>query len=306
LNKVITETNKMLGRLIGENIRLVSHPSHSPVLFKADRGQVEQVLINLATNSRDAMPDGGTLTLRVDTHRIETGQPTGSVALEPGDYAVLTVTDTGTGMDDETVRRAFEPFFTTKGPGEGTGLGLATVYGMVKRGGGEVVIRSTPGEGTTVEVWYPTTTEAPDRETEVPQMSATGGTETILVVEDESTVATLVYRLLRREGYTVLQSHNGLDALDLYEARHDEIDLVLSDVVMPAMGGPEMIRILRERGHNPLVIFASGYSDERYGSLDKLGPHAGFLHKPYTPRELLRHVRHALDRNSAQATPRNE
>ena len=305
LNKVISDINKMLGRLIGEDIQLVTHPSRSPALLKADPGQIEQVLINLASNSRDAMPDGGTLTLGVEARRIEKGLSTGSLSLDPGNYVRLNVVDTGTGMDKETKRRAFEPFFTTKGPGEGTGLGLATVYGIVTQSGGNVVLHSTEGEGATVEVWFPATTEAPAREIPEPPKSDAGGDETILVVEDEGTVATLVSRLLQREGYTVLQCYNGLEAMDLYEARHDEIDLILTDVVMPRMGGPEMVRRLRECGHDPLVIFASGYSDGTDGSLDQLDGHAGFLQKPYSPRELLRSVRLALDRVSHKTNPKN-
>jgi two-component system cell cycle sensor histidine kinase/response regulator CckA len=303
LNKVIADITKMLGRLIGEDIQLVTHPSQSPVLLKADPGQIEQVLINLTSNSRDAMPDGGTLTLGVEARRIEQGLSTGSLSLDPGDYVRLTVIDTGSGMDEETRRRAFDPFFTTKGPGEGTGLGLATVYGIVKQSGGNVTLHSTPGKGATVEVWFPATTEAPATDLPAPPTSGSGGDETILVVEDEGTVATLVYRLLQREGYTVLQSHNGLEALDLYEARHEDIDLILADVVMPHMGGPELIRRLRERGHSPLVIFASGYSDGTDGSLDRLGGHTAFLQKPFSPRELLRCVRLALDRVLRPAKP---
>jgi PAS domain S-box-containing protein len=296
LNEILSDVHKLLGRLIGEDVRLITQPAQSPVLLKADTGQIEQVLINLATNSRDAMPGGGTLTIGVEAHRLEPERANGLLSLESGDYVRLTVEDTGEGMDESTKNRAFEPFFTTKGPGQGTGLGLSTVYGIVKQSGGEVILHSEPGQGTRVEVWFPLTDEAPARKPDLTAHTGEGGSETVLVVEDESTVSTLVYRLLSRQGYRVMMSRNGLEALDLYEARAGEIDLILSDVVMPQMGGAELVRRLRENGHDPLVIFASGYSDSAYGSPDQLGEHAGFLQKPYSPRELLHTVRAVLDR----------
>jgi len=296
LNTVLSDVNKLLGRLIGENIQINIRPSPVPVVAQADSGQIEQVLMNLAMNARDAMPDGGTLTLEATSRTIEEGLPNGPLHLEPGDYVLLSVRDTGTGMDKDTKRQAFDPFFTTKGMGKGTGLGLATVYGIVRQSGGNVAIHSEPGEGTTVDVWFPATRETPSREKPDVDTRVDRGDETILVVEDEDVVSTLVHRLLTGHGYTVLMCRDGAEALELYNARADEIDLVLNDVVMPVMGGPEMISRLREQGHEPLVIFASGYTDDTIGTVDQLGEHAGFLNKPFSPKELLRTVRTALDK----------
>ena len=294
-NTVLSDVNKLLDRLIGENIQVVAHPSPTPVVARADSGQIEQVLMNLATNARDAMPDGGTLTLEADPRTIDEEMPNGSLHLEPGDYVRLTVCDTGAGMDEETKRQAFDPFFTTKGLGEGTGLGLATVYGIVRQSGGDVAIHSEPGEGTTVEVWFPATGEIPEGDKPDVDTSVNRGSETILVVEDEDAVSTLVHRLLTGQGYTVHLCSNGAEALELYQERANEIDLVLSDVVMPVMGGPEMVSRLRQQGRDPLVIFASGYAADTIGSIDQLGDHADFLDKPFSPNELLRSVRTALD-----------
>jgi len=298
LNVVVSDIQKLLVRLIGEDVQLVIRTASLPARLKADQGQVEQVIMNLVTNARDAMPNGGTLTIEVESRRLKKSVPGDSLQLEPGDYVRLNVTDDGEGMDEETKGRAFDPFFTTKGLGEGTGLGLATVYGIVRQSGGDVFIYSEPGEGTSVQVWFPATKEAPAGKT-APKTTDAGGNETILVVEDESAVSKLVERLLRREGYKVLLCENGEEALKLYEARVGEIDIILTDVVMPRMGGPKFVKCLRERGYDPVVIFASGYADDTLGPLDQLGEHVDFLQKPYSPRELRRSVRAALDRKVA-------
>ena len=295
-NTLLSEVNRLLGRLIGENIQIIIRSSPVPVMARADSGQIEQVLMNLAMNARDAMPDGGTLTLAADQRTIDEGVPAGALRLAPGDYVCLTVRDTGAGMDAETKRQAFDPFFTTKGLGEGTGLGLATVYGIVRQSGGDVAIHSEPGQGTTVEVWFPATREMPAVDKPDVDTNVDRGSETILVVEDEDAVSTLVHRLLTGQGYTVHLCHNGAEALKLYQESTDEIDLVLSDVVMPVMGGPEMVSRLRQQGRDPLVIFASGYAADTIGSIDQLGEHADFLDKPFSPKELLRSVRTALDK----------
>jgi PAS domain S-box-containing protein len=297
MNVVVTNIHKLLGRLIGENIQLIAKTAEVPVRLKADPGQVDQVIMNLATNARDAMPGGGSLTIELEARSVRKKMPVGTLQLEPGKYVRLVVTDTGEGMSEAVLGRAFDPFFTTKGLGEGTGLGLATVYGIVRQSGGDVSIKSEVGEGTSVEVWFPATSEIPAEE-DVKGAQETGGNETILVVEDETAVSNLVDRLLRREGYNVLVCANGEEAFELYEARAQDIDLILSDVVMPRMSGPEMVRRLRERGHNPVVIFASGYTDDALGAVEPLGEYTDFLQKPYSPRELRRSVRAALDRRA--------
>jgi CheY-like chemotaxis protein len=236
---------------------------------------------------------------------VEKGIPIGSLNLAPGHYVRLAVTDTGKGMSEETRKRAFDPFYTTKGLGEGTGLGLATVHGIVKQSGGDISITSELDEGTTVDVWFPATFEVPakqDANKNAKEVEVAGGNENILVVEDEPVVSDLVSLLLRREGYNVLLSQNGEEALEQYEKRANEIDLILTDVVMPRMGGPELIKCLRERGYDPIVIFASGYTDNTFSSADQIAARADFIQKPYSPRELLRTVRTALDRKLAAAT----
>ena len=298
LNQVTIQAHDLLSRLIGEDIELITHPAAAPVMFKADPGLIEQVIINLATNARDAMPNGGTLELEVAEQTINDSLSTDGLRLTPGRYARLTVTDTGMGMGDEIKERAFDPFFTTKPVGEGSGLGLSMVYGVIRQSGGHVVIRSETGIGTRVMIWFPTVDEPVVEET-VEIHSVRGGDETILVVEDDESVSAIVEGMLGEAGYTVLTSRNGAQALDLYAERSAEVALILTDVVMPHIGGPELIRTLIEKGPVPPVIFASGYTDELLSSLDQLEFDAGFLQKPFNRSTLLRQVRNYLDKNSS-------
>ena len=216
-----------------------------------------------------------------------------------GPYALVRfeVQDTGSGMDEKTRQRAFEPFFTTKGVGEGTGLGLSTVYGIARQAGGHVTIESTPGKGTTLRVWLPRAERA--RRDSTPSTSSERvrtGTETILVAEDEPVVSALVRRLLEGAGYKVLLAADGVQALELMKEHEGEVDLVVTDVVMPRMGGPELFRRLGERKKRPPVLFASGYTDSELGALDTLGEHVDLVLKPYSPNRFLQRVRAALDR----------
>jgi len=264
---------------------------------RADRGQLEQVLLNLAANARDAMPDGGALTIETERVRLRNSGGDGQQEIPDGDYAVLRVSDTGIGMDNRTAERAFEPFFTTKETGQGTGLGLATVYGIVKQSGGSVTIESTPGVGTSIRVLLPLTDEpirgdARKVEAEEPR----GGDETILVAEDDDCVSLLVVRALEARGYRVLLAHDGREALELYERHAQRVSLLVTDVIMPNMGGEKLVTELGARGHQPRVLFMSGYTDEQLRNLREREGDVDILQKPFDVGDLLRRVRSAIDR----------
>ena len=297
LNVALANVDGLLRRLIGEDIRLLTHGTSDPIRIKADGGQLEQILLNLATNARDAMPGGGRLTLELREVTLSNESIGGAPDLPPGRYALLSVSDTGEGMDEKTLHQAFDPFFTTKEVGKGTGLGLATVHGIVRRCGGRVTIYSAPGNGTSVKVYFPITSENP-RAVDPPGTSADihGGNELILVVEDEAAVATLVVSVLREHGYRVVLANDGEEALERWSQQTDRFDLILTDVVMPNLGGPGLIEALEEGGHRPKTLFMSGYTDSALSRLRPLGTKVDFLEKPFTPADLLARVRQALER----------
>lgn len=291
---VVQGVQRMLGRLMAENIQIELDLAETTTVL-ADRGQLEQVLVNLAVNARDAMPEGGQLLIRTERARLEPGDPrVESWEVEPGEFIRITVCDTGVGMDRETLAHAFEPFFTTKEPGKGTGLGLATVFGIVKQSSGHVTAESAPGAGTRICVWLP----APDATAEPnpPQSGAPRreieGTATVLVVEDEDPLRTLACRALRRRGYTVVEAADGIDALEQASAHAGAIDLLLTDLIMPRMGGRELARRMRRGQPDLPVLFMSGY--------DEAGPedaeHGELLPKPFTPADLERRVARILER----------
>ncbi len=294
LNATVNQMDKMLQRLIGEDIDLVTclDPQLDSVEF--DPGQIEQIIMNLAVNARDAMPRGGKLT--INTANVELGEEYARdhVDAVAGPHVMIAVTDTGTGMDAETRARIFEPFFTTKDKGKGTGLGLATVYGIVKQSGGNIWVYSEPGHGTTFKVYLPRAEAAAvDVRSEAATAVATG-TETILLVEDDEAVRVLLARILTEGGYTVLVAGDP-DAARLLAIEFDgTIDMLLSDVVMPGMGGPELARRLTEIRPNVKVVFISGYTDEAIVHHGVLDPGAAFIEKPITPRKLLEKVRQFL------------
>jgi two-component system cell cycle sensor histidine kinase/response regulator CckA len=301
LNAVVTDLEKMLGRLIGAHIALVTDCSARAPLprVRADVGQLEQVIVNLAVNARDAMPDGGTLTIRTGEAELTEAdcRDHSDFDVRPGRYVVMAVSDTGIGMDAATKARMFEPFFTTKGIGKGTGLGLATVYGIVKQSGGYIAVASEPGRGTTFRIYLPAVAEA------APSASAgaggadamPNGSGTILLVEDEAAVRALARRVLEQSGYTVLEAADGLEGARVAEEFGGDIDLLLTDVVMPNLGGRGLVERLRSTRPRMAVLFISGYPDgevER-GGLTSAG--AAYLEKPFSPRLLRETVRQALE-----------
>jgi two-component system, cell cycle sensor histidine kinase and response regulator CckA len=295
LNVLVRDVAKMLRRLIGEDVALAIESTPDLGAVRVDPGQIEQVLVNLVVNSRDAMPDGGRLTIRTDNVDAPAGEPGD---LPAGRYVRLEVADTGVGMDHETLGRVFEPFFTTKTPGKGTGLGLSMVYGIVRQSGGRIAAESAPGAGTTFRIYLPRVEAAVDAAPQAPPVAAppkATGAETVLVAEDEHMVRVLVRKVLEQAGYTVLLAASGEEALHL-EARYEgTIHLLVSDVVMPGMNGRELMRRLVLRRPAVKVLYLSGYSDdavERHGVLD---PGTAFMQKPFTPGALARRVRELLD-----------
>jgi PAS domain S-box-containing protein len=296
-NQTVTAVATMLRRVIGEDITISMQLDSAAWPVYADPGQLEQVLMNLAVNGRDAMGRGGVLSLRttnVDVVAATHDRP----GLVPGQYVALMVEDTGTGIEPAIVPRLFEPFFTTKEPGKGTGLGLATVYGIVKQSGGFIYVDSTPGQGSRFVVYFPRHQGPANAEPTLVAPVSPRGMATILLVEDDAAVRPAVRRMLERQGYTVLDAADGADALQLAasaDARGERIDLVLTDVVMPVQGG----RVLGERlaMHWPgiRVLYMSGYTDDEILRRGLVVPGASFLEKPFTPMRLAEAVRHALD-----------
>ncbi len=302
LDAVVTAMEPMLRRLIGEDIDLAVRPHEGLGRVKADPGQIEQVIVNLVVNSRDAMPQGGRLTIETDNVELDEAYASRRIGVPAGPYVMLAVTDTGSGMDEETRSRVFEPFFTTKGPGKGTGLGLATVYGIVKQSGGDIRLHSEPGSGTTFTILprvAEMAAETDDTISEVATMPR--GDETVLLVEDEPEVRDLAREILEGSGYTVLQACDAQEALLMAERHSGPIDLLLTDVIMPKQSGRALVERLRPLRPEMQVLFMSGYTNEaivRHGVLD---PDTLFIPKPFTPLELGQKVRAALDRGQAPA-----
>ncbi len=295
LNHLVTDMSKMLRRLIGENIEMTTIIGpETPI--NADPGQIEQVLMNLVVNARDAMPNGGRLT--VETARVEIDEAYASthLSVQPGPYVLLAVTDTGGGMDAEIRKHIFEPFFTTKEQGKGTGLGLSTVYGIVKQSGGNIWLYSEPGQGTVFKVYLPAATDV-----EVQATAATDrvelprGTETILIVEDEPQIRHLAFDCLAYCGYDVLSASNGLEALQLIERLQRPIDLILTDIVMPKLGGRELSERMNALQPSAKVLFMSGYTNDSVVNHGILDGATWFIQKPFTLESLGRRVREVLD-----------
>ena len=295
LNVIIVEFNQMLQRMIGEDIELQTFLSSTLDPVKADRGQIEQVLMNLAINSRDAMPGGGRLSIETENAFLDEAYVRKYAGdLTPGRYVMLAVSDTGQGMDAETRRRIFEPFFTTKASGKGTGLGLATVYGITKQHRGHISVYSEPGHGTTFKIYLPQAKETlPALLPSLKEPISMFGTETVLVAEDEDMVRKLVCETLEAHGYDVVEAASPADCLELASTRAT-VHLLLTDVIMPEINGQELYRKLTAIHPNCKVLYMSGYTNHVIVDLDVLGEGLNFLQKPFTIQKLTRKVREVL------------
>jgi two-component system, cell cycle sensor histidine kinase and response regulator CckA len=295
LQEVVAGMEQMLKRLINEGIELSLPALPSAGRVFADASQLEQVIMNLVVNARDAMPRGGRLAIETAVVELDEAYARANPGVRPGNYMLLSVTDTGTGMDAATRQRIFEPFFTTKERGKGTGLGLSTVFGIVQQSDGHISVRSEPGQGSTFELYFPLTEQVPSSRISVtPPSTNVRGTETILVVEDDDQVRVLTRSILRRQGYTVLDSQNAGEAFLLCESHPTPIDLLLTDVVMPRMSGRELAKRLAPMMPGMKVLYTSGHSDI-LGDDEQVPDAASFLPKPITPDALLRKVREVLE-----------
>ena len=299
LNTVLSDMRKMLQRLIGEDVELQMILREDVGYVKADPAQIEQVVMNLAVNARDAMPEGGKLIIETANVELDQDYASTHADVDPGPYVMLAVSDTGVGMDEETRQRIFEPFFTTKEVGKGTGLGLSTVYGIVKQSGGHIWVYSEPGEGTTFRIYLPRvpTPEAGPLARKA-ERGTLRGSEKVLLVEDEDVVRQLAETVLQRFGYTVLSARTPAEALNLAGQHRRDIDLIVTDVVMPGMNGAVLVEKLREQLPNARVIFTSGYTNNAIVHKGVLDEGKEFLQKPYSPEALLETVRTVLDRGA--------
>jgi PAS domain S-box-containing protein len=298
LNDIATENLKMLTRMIGEDIDLVHVPSPNLWPVRADGGQIEQVIMNLAVNARDAMPSGGKLTIETANVTLDEDYARSHAPLNPGDYIMFAMTDTGVGMDGETQSHIFEPFFTTKGP-KGTGLGLSTVYGIVKQSGGYIWVYSEIGRGTTFKIYLPRVASAGEPAAQVAApvqfQKVEPGTETILLVEDEANLRYLARQYLEKQGYKVIEAADGAVAMQIAVAHEAVIHLLLTDVIMPGMNGRELAQRISEIRPNVKVLYMSGYTENVIGHNGTLEPGVRLLQKPFNLRDLKSKVREVLD-----------
>jgi two-component system cell cycle sensor histidine kinase/response regulator CckA len=302
LGDIVSETEQMLRRLIGEDveIRTVRRPHLGNV--KADPGQIVHVLLNLAVNARDAMPDGGSLLIETTNVTLSAHDVESHPEINPGDYVMLSVTDTGTGMDAETQARIFEPFFTTKQVGKGTGLGLSMVYGTVRQSGGDVWVFSEPGKGTTFKIFLPRTDQNTEDVERAPRVDEArpDRAQSVLVVEDEDAIRDLIGFILRGAGYNVLEAQSGADAMNKLAMGREQVDLLLVDVIMPGMSGPELSAQLLNLRSDMRVLYISGYTEEIIYQRGILKPNTPFLRKPFSAQGLLQKIREILDLRDAR------
>jgi PAS domain S-box-containing protein len=294
LNATVAGVEKMLCRTIGEDIALVVVPGLDLGTVRVDVGQIEQVIMNLAVNARDAMPTGGRLTIETSNVDLEEDYANSHAPVSTGRYVMLAVSDTGSGMDAETQRRLFEPFFTTKELGKGTGLGLSTCYGIVKQSGGHIWVYSELGRGSVFKIYLPRTDAPPDRARERVRQARLEGTETVLLVEDDDRVRAAVQRMLETRGYHLIVARDGAEARNVAVTHQGPIDLLITDVVMPDTSGPEVAQMIRER-FGCKVLFMSGYTDHAVLRSGVLQPGLSFVQKPFAPETLARKTREVLD-----------
>jgi CheY-like chemotaxis protein len=302
LNEVLRSMERLMSRVLGEDIAIQFAMAVELGSVRADRGQLEQVIMNLAVNSRDAMPRGGRLVLETSNLELDEAYTTAHFALPPGPYVVLSVSDTGCGMDDRARERAFEPFFTTKGLGRGTGLGLSTVFGIIKQSEGAIAVHSAPGQGTTFRIYLPRVfapADAPDpcSRSRVRAM----GTEHILLVEDDDQVRAVARALLSQAGYDVIDTERPERALQIVRDPHVAIDLLLTDIIMPTMNGRELADLVLAERPGIRVLFMSGYTSDVVLDRGGIDPNANLIEKPFTQEILTRRVREALDARDAHS-----
>jgi CheY-like chemotaxis protein len=305
LRETIGHMGKMLPRLIGENIKLQIHSPDKLPQMTGDSGMIEQVLMNLSVNARDAMPSGGTLTITVESWHVDEAYLEMHPEAHIGRFVRLRVSDTGIGMDAGTLAHIFEPFFTTKDVGKGTGLGLATVYGIVKQHDGWLEVASEPGRGTTFDLFFPACSQIAPlvKEAAAPNAPVTGGTETILVVEDESFLREMTRAILENFGYRIFEAPTGKEALVVWQQHAGEIDLLLTDMVMPeGVSGADLAEQLRSQKSGLKIIFTSGYTANEVNPEVLAKFHAQFLQKPYSHTDLARIVRDCLDKKETTTT----
>jgi len=295
VNELVARVEKLVRRAIGEDVVLAVVPEPKLGMIRADPGQIEQVLINLVVNARDALEAGGTLTIETANVELDAEYAAVHPSVLPGPYVMLSVSDTGVGMSQATLAQIFEPFFTTKKAGKGTGLGLATCYGIVKQSGGAIFVYSELGRGTTFKVYLPRVSASPTDTPAPPAKVAAAGTETLLLVEDHEMVRRIAVRILRDKGYTVHETGDPWKALELFDAIVPPVALLVVDIVMPAMSGKELASRLRERRPELRVLYTSGYTENTIVHHGVVDAGVNFLAKPYVPEELLNRVRAALD-----------
>jgi len=295
LNSVVEEMGKLLPRLIGEDIELILRPNQKVGTIRADASQMEQVIMNLAVNARDAMPNGGKLLVETSNCELDQAYTSSHPLMKPGSYVLLDVTDTGTGMDEEIQAHIFEPFFTTKEKGKGTGLGLATVYGIVKQSGGFIWVYSELGKGTSFKIYLPRVDE-PEVATGTPKVSAEipSGTETVLLTEDEQDVREIAREFLESGGYKVIEAKNGQEAVELAAKHREQIDLLVTDMVMPGMTGQDLAVRLQQEHPGLAVVFMSGYSEHAATEMANADPSVRLMTKPFSRSAILRTVREIL------------